>query len=96
MSVTDMSVARATVFHPFRHMLRADALRHIIYGEISRPCGAFKGECSPFQERSFLGGVSVFRTLDSPQRDVVFETSARTLPQQLRPLASRLCVSTTC
>ena len=75
-------------------MLHADALRHIIYGEISRPCGAFTGQCYPYQERSFLGGVSVFRTLDSSQRDVVFETSAKTLPQQLHPFTSRLCVST--
>ena len=32
--------------------------------------------------------------LDSSQRDVVFETSAKTLPQQLHPFTSRLCVST--
>ena len=64
----------------FFRMLRTDPLRHLMYGASSRRCGAFTAECPADQGHSFLGGVSVFKTQDASQRDVVFETSANALP----------------
>ena len=65
-------------------MLRADALRHIIHAVAQS-----QQRCSADQGRSFLGGVSVVKTQDASQRDVVIETSAKALPQCIRsPLVS--------